>query len=102
MAESFFLDPDEAKSMGDIDYMRTARKVRKTFPGTKAWGKAFEQEVEVSATKMVNGSNGNGQTLVPSELFQAAEEQKDAGAVRRKAAADLDMFRNMAKDIRKS
>jgi hypothetical protein len=99
MAESFFLDPDEAKSMGDIDYMRTARKVRKTFPGTKAWGSAFEQEVEVSATKMVNG---NGQKAFPSELFQASEEVKDAGAVRRKAAADLDMFRNMAKDIRKA
>jgi hypothetical protein len=102
MAESFFLDPDEAKSMGDIDYMRTARKVRKTFPGTKAWGNAFEQEVEVSATKMVNGNNSNGQNSVSSELFQAAEEQKDTGAVRRKAAADLDMFRNMAKDIRKA
>lgn len=100
MAESFFLDPDEAKSMGDIDYMRTARKVRKTFPGTKAWGIAFEQEVEVSATKMVNG---NGQKAVPSELFQASSEDlKDAGTVRRKASADLDMFRNMAKDIRKT
>jgi hypothetical protein len=100
MAESFFLDSDEAKSMGDIDYMRAARKVRKTFPGTKAWGSAFEQEVEVSATKMVNG---NGQKAVPSELFQASsEELKDTGAARRTAAADLDMFRNMAKDIRKA
>jgi hypothetical protein len=98
MAESFFLDPDEAKSMGDIDYMRTARKVRKTFPSTKAWGSAFEQEVEVSATKMVSG---NGQKAIPSELFQASEAPKDAGEVRRKAASDLDMFRNMAKDIRK-
>jgi hypothetical protein len=103
MAESFFLDPDEAKSMGDIDYMRTARKVRKTFPGTKAWGNAFEQEVEVSATKMVNGNGQqNGQKAVPSELFQASEEMKDAGTVRRNASADLDMFRKMAKDIRKA
>jgi hypothetical protein len=98
MAESFFLDPDQAKSMGDIDYMRTARKVRKTFPSTKAWGNAFEQEVKVSATEMMNG---NGQKVVPSELFQASEAVEDAGAVRRRAASDLDMFRNMAKDIRK-
>jgi hypothetical protein len=99
MAESFFLDPDEAKSMGDIDYMRTAKKVRKTFPGTKAWGSAFEQEVEVSATKM---TNGNGQKAVPSELLQASDAQVDVGEVRRKAASDLDMFRKMAKDIRKA
>jgi hypothetical protein len=103
MAESFFLDPDEAKSMGDIDYMRTARKVRKTFPSTKAWGNAFEQEVEVSATEMVNGNGRlNGQNMVPSELFQASEEVKDTGTVRRRAATDLDMFRKMAKDIRKA
>ncbi|WP_404786264.1 hypothetical protein [Altericista sp. CCNU0014] len=96
MAESFFLDPDEAKSMGNIDYMRTARKVKKSYPTTKAWGAGFEQETITSAL-----SKGE---VTPStfEIEQkAAEALKPEVAERRKASSDLDMFRNMAKDIRK-
>jgi hypothetical protein len=98
MAESFFLDPDEAKSMGDIDYMRTAKKVRKTFPGTKAWGSAFEQEVTVSAMKKLSNDE---QKAAQPESFEILEEAKEEATARRKASNDLDMFRNMAKDIRK-
>ncbi len=96
MAESFFLDPDEAKSMGNIDYMRTARKVKKSYPTTKAWGAGFEQETITSAIK-------KGEPI-PSTFeveLKAAEETKSGLTERRKASTDLDMFRNMAKDIRK-
>jgi hypothetical protein len=32
--EAFFLESDEAKSMGDMDYMRTPNVIRRTFPKT--------------------------------------------------------------------
>jgi hypothetical protein len=99
MAEPFFLDSDEAKSMGDIDYMRTARKVKKSFPGTTAWGSAFNTESEVSATSKLNGS---GQNASQPDPFQVYENPQESQTSRRKGAADLDMFRSMAKDLRKS
>jgi hypothetical protein len=96
MAESFFLDPDDAKSMGNIDYMRTARKVKKSYPTTKAWGAGFEQETITSAI-------AKGEPIPPTFEVErkAAEENKSGLTDRRKASTDLDMFRNMAKDIRK-
>lgn len=32
--ESFFLDPDAAKSVGDVAFMRRSNTIRHTFPGT--------------------------------------------------------------------
>jgi hypothetical protein len=32
--EAFFLDSDDAKSLGDLDYMRTPNVIRRTFPKT--------------------------------------------------------------------
>jgi hypothetical protein len=96
MAESFFLDPDEAKSMGNIDYMRTARKVKKSYPTTKAWGAGFEEETVTSALK-----KGVSQPSTFEIEQKAAEALKPEVTERRKSASDLDMFRNMAKDIRK-
>jgi hypothetical protein len=96
MADSFFLEPDEAKSMGNIDYMRTARKVRKTYPTTKAWGAGFAEETVTSAL-----DKGVSKPSLFEVERKAAEEAKPEVAERRKATSDLDMFRNMAKDIRK-
>ena len=31
---SFFLEPDKASSMGDVDFMRRSNSIRHTFPGT--------------------------------------------------------------------
>jgi hypothetical protein len=98
MAESFFLESDDAKSLGNIDYMRTARKVKKSFPTSKAWGAGFKEEISTSA--MTKGST-NGQSAVPPEVIFAPEAKQEV-AERRRAASDLDMFRNMAKDMRKS
>ena len=101
MAESFFLDADDAKSLGDIDYMRTARKVKKSFPKTSAWGDAFETESEVSASTKLNG-NGQQETKTSAEMFQVYGEPKADSTARRKASSELDMFRKMAKDVRKA
>ncbi len=31
--ETFFLDPDTSSSLGDVDFMKRANKIRHTFPG---------------------------------------------------------------------
>ena len=46
---AFFLEPDDAKSFGDIDYMRTAKTVKKTFAKSKGWGDIGNSEKSISA-----------------------------------------------------
>ena len=31
-SQDFFLSPDESKTLGDIDYMRTSKTIHHTFP----------------------------------------------------------------------
>ena len=47
----FFLEPDEAETMGDIKYMKRSVKVRKTFPKTLKNPEGFAIEKEFSATE---------------------------------------------------
>jgi hypothetical protein len=108
MADSFFLDPDEAKTLGNLDYMRMAKKVRKTYPTSKAWGAGFAEETQTSAMARIKPSS-NGSAKVEDvaafkdvEAFKDVKDVKSEVSERRRASSDLDMFRNMAKDIRKS
>lgn len=48
--ESFFLDDESAKSMGDTEYMKAPKAVRRTFPAGGGAGH-FETTVTVSALK---------------------------------------------------
>lgn len=97
MTEPFFLDEDDAKSLGNIDYMRTARKVKKSFPTTKAWGSGFNTESSISATDKLNNSQGASQP----NPFQVFDKPQEDAPTRRTGSSDLDMFRSMAKDLRK-
>ncbi|GEM_PF-6869835 len=47
--DAFFLDPDEAISLGDVEYMRKAVKTKRTFPKAKGGGELIQ---EVSATNV--------------------------------------------------
>jgi hypothetical protein len=120
--EAFFLDADDAKSLGNIDYMRTAKTIKKTFPGTagrqgfetvevvSSQGKQREGELpplpKMAASNgnfnngnLSNGnlSNGNSSNGNLSNGSEPSTETPD----RRQADSSMDMFRNMAKDIRK-
>ncbi len=99
MADSFFLDPDEAKTLGNLDYMRTAKKVRKTYPTSKAWGAGFAEETQTSAMEKLKPSD---QRPEQEPEIKVSETAKQEISERRRASADMDMFRNMAKNINKS
>ncbi|MEM9538918.1 MAG: hypothetical protein AAGA60_05320 [Cyanobacteria bacterium P01_E01_bin.42] len=45
----FFLEPDEAKTLGDIEYMRQPNTVKRTFPGTVNNGGSFAVTKQVNA-----------------------------------------------------
>jgi hypothetical protein len=101
--DAYFLDPDSAKTLGDIEYMRTPKKVKHTFPKGKVEG---AYEAEVSAMDMRSG--GTQATSLGNPLF--ADTSRDPSSTvslstpvqeRRKADSSMDLFRSMAKDIKK-
>jgi hypothetical protein len=139
--KDFFLDADDAMTMGDINYMRTSRRTRRTFPKTlkNKDGFAFENEVSSMQDRARmyrgnnNGQNSNDQNIDANTLFNPTPStqsqpgvtggsvvaqsnqaqsivnvQKSVSAPtpvpqeqRRKIDTSMDMFRNMAKNIRK-
>lgn len=104
----YFLDPDEAQSMGNIDYMRKVNKIRRTFPKTKTFA-GGELIKEVSATeqkklslKDVFGDNSTSQKeIVSNNGFNGSNGSSQPAAERRRSDANMEMFRNMAKSIKK-
>ena len=128
--KDFFLSPDDAMTMGDIDYMRTSKRTRRTFPKTLKNKDGFALENEVSSVENRNNSfqasNTNQNTAVNTAFNPTPSTQAQAGitggsavnqneslnaaaapapapapAKRRPADNSMDMFRNMAKNIRK-
>lgn len=100
---AFFLDADSAKTLGDIDYMRSSKVVKRTFPKTAGNKGEFEQVESISAMgkvkldeMAVNGSAAPSTPATPS-----TPNVNEATSQRRKTDTSMDMFRNMAKDIKK-
>lgn len=92
MAESFFLDPDEAKTFGDIEYMRGKTEVKKTFP--KVNGK------EIKVPKPVEKA---AKQVMQSKSFPtAASTPESPKTERRSADSNMDEFRKMVRDMKKS
>ncbi len=105
-SSAFFLDANEAQTYGDLDYMRASKKVKRTFPKTVDQPEEMEFVQEVSATKRIV-ENGK-QVTVPNSVVMPQNDQqpvievkKDEGSDRRKSDSSMDIFRNMARDIRK-
>ena len=111
----FFLEPDDAQTMGDINYMRMAKKVRRTFPKTlkNPDGFAVEKSVSSEEERDFSGVNQGFQTQSFSTSYSSApapsaesastssKESTPAPAPSRQPDTSMDMFRNMAKKIGK-
>ncbi|NJK62667.1 MAG: hypothetical protein HC921_08285 [Synechococcaceae cyanobacterium SM2_3_1] len=99
--KSFYLDPDEAKSLGNVEYMRTARKVEKTFMGGK-----YRTVESISAMEVVDITEKTEARPSPEDVSPQTSTPKQSQtptspAPRRQAGSDMDMFRNMARDIKR-
>ena len=137
--KDFFLSPDDAMTMGDINYMRTSKRTRRTFPKTLKNKDGFALENEVSSMEDRNNayknSNTNQNTTVntvfnptPSTMSQPSvtggsavpqgnqvqpspeaasmsqssfDAPKPSAEKRRSSDNSMDMFRNMAKNIKR-
>jgi hypothetical protein len=97
---AFFLDPDDAKTLGNIEYMRTPKVVRKTFSTLGGTQAGFETIEQISATEKVELSESPKPARSASASAESAESV--AAPERRRASSDMDTFRNMARDLKKS
>ena len=131
--KDFFLDPDDSQTMGDINYMRVAKKLRRTFPKTLKNPEGFAIEKSISSEKENDFSKANQafqaqanyntyepkstfnstptpapapapsaeSTPAPSAESTPAPAPAPAPAPKRQPDTSMDMFRNMAKNIRR-
>lgn len=95
-SQAFYLSPDEAKTFGNIEFMRTTTTIKRSFPKTLD-GEAVEVTEQVSS--MEKASSANGQKPNPEAEMPSASTETQSE--RRQADSSMDMFRNMARDINK-
>lgn len=110
--QAYYLNDDDSKSFGDIDYMRSSKTVKRTFAKKKGQTEHMESVRQISATKAgvadpnaglfspltqaaVSNNDSAGSTGFSSSAPQSARPRRTA------KSSDMDMFRNMAKEIRK-
>jgi hypothetical protein len=99
---SFFLDPDEAKTFGNIDYMRTPKTVKHTFLDFGATEKVevVEQVSSLGKVKLVTEEAKTPEAA--SEQGSSFSSSSSSGASpRRQAGSDMDTFRNMARNLKR-
>jgi hypothetical protein len=99
--EAYYLKADEAKSLGNVEYMRQPKTIKRTFPKTLS-SQGGESVQQISATEKMkinaaliasNGSNSNGTKSATPEIQPQAE--------RRSVDGSMDMFRKMAREMKK-
>lgn len=117
-AQAYFLDADSAKTLGDLEYMRTAKAVRRTFPKTLANPKGFEKINQISSIAQLEAMKKVAASVAPEAIAKIdaqieavkqdnasqngqAPSSQTGSSDRRSADTSMDMFRNMARDIKK-
>ena len=105
---AYYLDNDSAKSLGNIDYMRTAKSVKKSYP--KAVGKLnlISGEVEESISAMekkqggIAGSTTSAIPTTPSSSVSQSSTFSTSSTFRRSSSSSgMDSFREMARNMKK-
>ncbi|MEM8603581.1 MAG: hypothetical protein AAGF24_07070 [Cyanobacteria bacterium P01_H01_bin.121] len=119
-SQAYYLDSDDAKTFGNLDYMRNPVTVRRTYAKTVSSPEEKEVILQVSSTdrKVVGetkeksvqqNSQSNSQSTASS--FSATNGSFSSSSSfassssdttqRRRTDSGMDMFRDMAKDIKK-
>ncbi|ABC99767.1 hypothetical protein ACVW0Q_001940 [Thermostichus sp. MS-CIW-21] len=94
---TFFLDPDEAKTLGNIEYMRTPRIVKHTF---QDFGSTEKVEVVEQVSSLSKVKLAVEQAKAPEQSSSTSNSSSGAGS-RRQGGSDMDMFRNMARSLKR-
>jgi hypothetical protein len=103
VSRAFFLDGTEAGGLGNVEYMKAVKKVRRTFPKTIDQIEELELVQEISALiRTVGGqSSASSSDVMQSGQSQTSTPTNDEVAQRRRTDSSMDMFRKMARDIKK-
>jgi hypothetical protein len=113
---AYFLDDESAKTMGDTEYMKQVKTVRRTFPKTVGTKDHFEMIERVSAMDKAIYDSRNPYGQPPASGSSASQASRSASSTpqassassaspeaqeRRRVDTSMDMFRNMAKKVGK-
>jgi len=96
---SYYLDSDSAKSLGNLDYMRSVKTIRRTFP--KVEGDKKEEVEKIKKVSSMSQSEGNGIAAPTNSPTPTNSNTPQVATERRKSDTSMDIFRNMAKDIKR-
>jgi hypothetical protein len=104
--EEFFLSADEAKTLGDVNFMRQSKTVRRTFAKTKSGGGGeLVQEISSLGKTKKGGPQASPSAATsssaPTPEATSPSKAQETASKRRRSDSSMDMFRNMAKDLRK-
>lgn len=113
-SKAYFLEVTDARTMGNTEYMSTAKTVRRTFPKTAGQPEELELIQQISAMNRIVGGEAASSVgpafsavEVPSpEIAQEVKKLVENEVVtpvteRRKADSSMDMFRNMVREMKK-
>ncbi len=104
--KDFFLSPDDAQTLGDINYMKRSVRVRHTFPKTLKNPNGFAVEKEVSSSDDRSFNSFNSPTIEPTQNINSnfsnfTSEPIKSTPKKRPQGSSMDIFRNMARNIGK-
>lgn len=98
--EAFFLEPDDAKTLGNVEFMRKPNLIEHTFPKTRSSkGGKVVQEISSLEKKKVTGK-GASPLPSPSPTSPPGSQPESARTARRASDSSLDLFRQMAKEMK--
>ncbi|MCU0549374.1 MAG: hypothetical protein MUC48_08505 [Leptolyngbya sp. Prado105] len=100
-SDAFFLDSDSAQTFGNLEYMRESKKIRRTFPKTLDSPAEKEFVQELSAMDRVGEGKPQMNTTAKVERTPTESVTPTESAPRRSTGSDMDIFMQMAKDMRK-
>jgi hypothetical protein len=83
--EAFYLDSDSSSSLGNVDYMRESKTIRRTFPGTVDSPGTKERVIEVAA-----------------ETEQLTKRTEGLGGAVRKEEESIDLTAGIPKPVKKT
>jgi hypothetical protein len=99
--QDFFLEPDEAQTFGNINYMRKSIKVRHTFPKSLKNPNGFEVTKDISSMSD-NSLTDFPEKISPDTSFSSTPSQFSSSNVKSTTNSNsMDLFRNMARNINK-
>ena len=100
-SKDFILNPDDAQTLGDINYMRKPVKVKHTFPKNLSNKGSFEVVREVSATEYNKIPDIKLSQPTTNNIDTPKSTSNSPTASSTSKAINMDFFRNMARNMSK-